>query len=105
MTDNIGSARVGERVIKFRLFLDSVCPEKHIEEKLFRILRGGLDRIYIHLVLTIVRAKLDHVLLIGDDVDQLILAEETLYRGERLSLLLPNLDRDAHELIAFELKT
>jgi len=89
-----GGAVVGQRVVPNRVLSQTVHVSQVVDEERLRVGGGVAEAIQVDLFAAEVRAQPDDIALVGHDVGDLVLPEESAYGGVVLSLLLARLDGD-----------
>lgn len=81
---DVRRAVVGDRVVELGFAGEFVCPLHHADEHPLRLFGRGFDAVNEDLVPAQVRAQVDEIAFVADDIHQLVLVEEALERVERL---------------------
>ena len=96
MYEDIRSAIVPESIVEFWLLRELICSYQHRAEESLDFVFLGLDWIHIHLILSVVGSELDDIILMGYDIFEFILIEQSLNGRERLSPFFSDLGRDGN---------
>jgi hypothetical protein len=105
MRTDVGGTIAGNSIVELRSGVESVNGLQVIEKYSSCPVRLNAGPIKVELFMPVVSSDSDHITLVGDDVNQIVLFEKTANGRVALTLSQSCLNRDCHVLVVVELKT
>src|SRR5579862_5989243 len=91
-------AVLGQRIVPLRMIGEPIDYIEIVDQQRSRLRGWNADAVQIDLLTAVVGSQSDQVTFVGDDVVELVLAEEATKRRVRFALLFARLDRDGKSL-------